>query len=331
MGLVDLFMYDLNKSPCLLKGANFDRWRLIEVVQPHVDQLIAELAARQHGVVSWRQLLALGLGRGAIEHRIRIGRLHRMHRGVYAVGHRRVSREGRWMAAVLACGDGAVLSHRSAAALWELRPSAAGKIDVTVPARSGRASRATIRVHRSGALPASEITRHQGIAVTRVARTLFDLAETVPRSAAQRALERAEGLQLFDLLAMQTMIDLHRTRRGSRRLAAILAEYEDDELTRSELENQFLALCADHGVPRPRVNSQVEDYTVDFFWPAQRLIAETDSRRYHATRAAFERDRARDAALTVGGYRVVRFTHRQIQREPASVAGTLLALIAAAT
>jgi hypothetical protein len=137
-------------------------------------------------------------------------------------------------------------------------------------------------------------------------------------------------MQLFDLVAMQTTIDRHRTRRGSQRLAAIVADYEDDELTRSELENQFLTLCADYGVPRPRVNSQVEDYTVDFFWPAQRLIAETDSRRYHATRAAFERDRARDASLTVGGYRVVRFTYRQIQREPAGVAGTLLALIAAA-
>jgi len=299
-------------------------------VEPHVDQVIAELAARQHGVVTWRQLLAVGLGRGAIEHRNRSGRLHRLHRGVYAVGHRRLSREGRWMAAVLALGEGAVLSHRSAAALWDLRPSAAGKIDVTVPARTGRARRSGVRVHRSSALPASEVTRHDTIAVTTVARTLLDLAEIVPSSSSQRALERAEGLRLFDLRAIRSAIDLHPTRPGSPALAASLAEYEEDELTRSEMENQFLSLCAEHDIPRPRVNAIVEGYTVDFFWRAQRLIAETDSRRYHATRAAFERDRARDAALTVGGYRVVRFTYRQIQREAAGVAGTLLALIATA-
>ena len=219
-----------------------------------VDQLIAELAARQHGVVSWRQLLALGLGRGAIEHRIRIGQLHRLHRGIYAVGHRSLSRNGRWMAAVLACGDGAVLSHSSAAALWDLRPSAAGKTDVTVGARSGRASRTDIRVHRSSVLPASEITDRDGIAVTTVERTLLDLAQTVTRSSLERALERAEGLRLFDLRAMQAAIDLRSTRPGRPQLAAILADYEEDEPTRSEMENQFLALCTDHAIPRPRVN-----------------------------------------------------------------------------
>ena len=314
-------MSDLHNSPSGRRGANFTRSRPIQDM--HVNERIARLAARQHGVVSARQLLALGLGRGAIEHRLRTGQLHQLHRGIYAVGYRRLTREGHWLAAVLACGDGAVLSHGSAAAHLDLRPWGGGAIDVTVPYRTGRARRAGLRIHRSTSLPSEETTVHDAIPVTTLARTLLDLADTTKRSTVQRAVERAEVLRSFDLRAIDATIERHPKRPGSSRLATVLADYVQDEPTRSEMENRFLSLCSEHGLPRPRVNPQIGIYTVDFLWPQRRLIVEADSRKHHATRAAFEADRARDAELTVAGYRVVRFTYRQIERDPAAVAATI--------
>ncbi len=292
------------------------------------DRLIAELAGRRHGVVSLEQLLDSGLGRGAIAHRVRTGRLHPIHRGVYAVGHRALSREGRWLAAVLACGDGAVLSHGCAAHLLGLRPSSAAIADVTIDSRAGRRRRAGIRVHRPRVpVHASERTLHEGIPVTSVARTLLDLAELVSHPSLARAVERAEALGLFDLRAVQDTLERHRTRRGAARLRAVLDAYRADVLTRSDLEATLLALCAAHDVAPPATNARVAGHEVDFVWRAQRLIVETDGRLHHATAAAFERDRARDARLTVAGYRVVRFTHRQVTREPAHVVATLHALL----
>ena len=310
-------------------------WRLIigmeqEPATAAVDRRIADLAARQHGVVGARQLLALGLGRGAIEHRVRAGRLHRLHRGVYAVGHPRIASKGRYMAAVLACGPDAVLSHVSAADLWELLDSSASSVHVTVPSGGGRGRREAIVLHRSRGLSEDEVTVHDGFPITSVARTLLDLAATIAPGPLKRAVERSLIVRRFDLRAVRAVLARHANSRCTRSLSEIVANLHDEpSLTRSELEGFFRDLCDEHSLPRPQINQVVEGLTVDFLWSDHRLIVETDGRAVHGTPAAFERDRARDAKLMVAGYRVVRFTYRQIVHEPETVARTLLALLAA--
>jgi hypothetical protein len=295
--------------------------------QIRADVVIAGLAATQHGVVSWRQLTDAGLGRGAIAHRAHSGWLHRLYRGVFAVGHLPSSPEARWMAAVLACGDNAALSHTSGLALWDLRASSDPKIDITVATRNGLSHRDAIRIHRSGTLTPVEVTTHEGIPVTTVARTLLDAAALLQPHSLTRTVERSEILELFDLTAIQVTLDLHPAHRGRGRLTAVLDLYRDDELTRSELEARFLALCDAHSFPRPLVNHMIGDDEVDFLWPHLRVVVESDGRRTHLTHRAFERDRAKDARLTVAGYRVVRFTHRQIRYDPRGVAAVLRALL----
>jgi very-short-patch-repair endonuclease len=224
---------------------------------------------------------------------------------VYAVGHRRLGREGCWLAAVLACGPSAVLSHRSAAALWGIRPTSAPRVDVTVPRGSGRRSTPAIAVHRPrGAI---EAVTKDAIPVTTPSQTLADIATILPRPALERALETAESLRLLD------------ANRLPARLATLAATLDTETTVRSPLERRLLALVRAHRLPRPRVNVAVEGLEVDFCWPASRLIVETDGHRHHGTRAAFERDRARDAHLTALGWRVVRITHRRLREEPDAV------------
>jgi Protein of unknown function (DUF559)/Transcriptional regulator, AbiEi antitoxin len=286
---------------------------------PPPDHRIAELATSQDGVVSRDQLAALGIRRGSIAARIRSGRLHRVHRGVYAVGRRGVHGKGLLWAAVLACGERAVVSHVSAADLWEIRRSASRVVHVAV-ARTGRVHRRGLVVHRTVCLPENEVTRCEGIPVTSVTRTLLDLAEVIPRRALERAMDEAERLRVFDERALREVLESHPGRRGSPLIAAVLEDHAvGSTLTRSELEERFLALCEDAGIEGPEVNAKVGRYEVDFLWPEKRLIVETDGEQSHRTRAAFERDRARDARLTAMGYRVMRFTHRQITREPRTV------------
>ncbi|MDQ3675645.1 MAG: DUF559 domain-containing protein, partial [Actinomycetota bacterium] len=276
------------------------------------------------------QLVALGLGRGAIDSRIRRGWLHPVHRGVYAVGHRRLSARGRWHAAVLACGNGAALSHLDAAALWDLRGSNASKIHVTVPSDGGRSRRSGVVLHRSRSLADDEVRTHEGISVTTVARTLLDIAGVLAPGPLARVVERSLMLRLFDLDAVNATLARYPTRKGSHTLSVIVADLHDEpQLTRSELEGYFIDLCDTHSLPRPEINQGVEGLTVDFLWMDHKLIIETDGRQTHGTPMAFERDRARDAALTVAGYRVVRFTYRQIVSEPEKVARTVLALLSA--
>jgi hypothetical protein len=296
--------------------------------QRSVDRLVADLATAQYGVVSRAQLVALGLGGAGVQSRVRRGRLHALHRGVYAVGHAAVGVDGRRLAAVLACGRGAVLSHRSAADLWGLRLSDTARLEVTVPTRGGRRRRGAIVVHRSAFEP-FEATIRRGIPVTTPARTLLDLAEVVSRRALERAADQSEALRLFDLAALETVLRAHPDRHGAARLRRLLAAYEvGEQLTRSELEDRFVALCRRAGVPRPGINARVAGLEVDFYWPEARLVAEVDGLRHHHTRAAFERDRARDTRLMLHGLRVVRFTHRRIVREPGEIARTLRALAA---
>ena len=181
--------------------------------QSTTEPAIGRIADAQHGVVARAQLLALGLSADAIGRRVRNGRLRPLHRGVYAVGHLVVRREAHWLAAVLACGDDAVLSHATAAAHWGLRPSAATRVDVTVRGAGGR-KRPGLRVHRYALLP-GEITTHEAIPVTTPARTLLDLAAALPRRALERAVDQTEVLRLFDLTALAATISAHQGRAGA--------------------------------------------------------------------------------------------------------------------
>jgi predicted transcriptional regulator of viral defense system len=199
---------------------------------PPIDRQVAVLAGRQHSVIDCTQLRALGVRRGGVAYRVRRGRLHPMHRGVYAVGHSVVGREGRWMAAVLAVGPGAVLSHRSAAALLGLRDSSRSAIDVTTPHKAH--SRDGIEVHRTSHLPREDVTRIRGIPCTTVPRTLIDLAEFLTHHEIERVLERAEINRQFDLRAVTDAIRRHRTRTGAATLRRVLDGYDETDAVRTD-------------------------------------------------------------------------------------------------
>ena len=288
-----------------------------------VDSRVAALAARQHGVITRAQLTALGLSDDAIRRRVRAGRLHRIHRGVYAVGHPRLTMHGRLLAAVVSYGDRAVASHRSAAVLWKLLPERGPRVDVTVTGGGGRGRRGAIIVHRS-ALPAEAVTVRDGIPVTTPLRTLVDLADVLPRRALERAMDEAAYLRL-DLRGLQPVPG----RRGAGQLRRVLAGHEAGSTrTRSRLEELMLALCRRAGLPEPEVNQTIQGYEADFVWREARLIVETDGWAAHGTRAAFERDRRRDAQHTAAGWRVVRITIRRLEEEPEAVAEQLRRLLA---
>lgn len=264
------------------------------------DQLIAKVAGRQHGAISVAQLRAAGLDKYQVLHRAQTGRLHRIHRGVYAVGHARLSRAGGWMAAVLAGGEAAVLSHRSAAALWALLPDRHGAdVDISVPGDGGRRTRTGIRVHRCPSLTPKLVTSHRGIPVTTPARTVSDLRNAIPAQEFRRALRQA------DVLGLPSGLDVAHDR------------------TRSELEFRFLSLCRKYHLPAPDVNVRIDSLLVDFVWPNERLIVETDGYRYHRGRTAFEEDRSRDLRLRTLGYNVIRLTHRQVVDRPEDVVAAL--------
>jgi very-short-patch-repair endonuclease len=260
---------------------------------------IAAIASRQHGAISIAQLHGAGFSDAAVSRRVRSGHLHRLHRGVYAVGHTAPSTGRRWMAAVLALGENAVLSHRSAAELWGLLAPAQGPVHVSVPGRGGRARRQGICLHRPVSLEAKEMTRRHGIPVTSPVRTLSDLQATVSLAERRRAIRQA------DVLGLATGSDV------------------PSDGTRSELEHRFLRLCRRHRLPAPAVNMQIESLMVDFCWVEQRLIVETDGYRYHRGRAAFEDDRTRDLKLRALGYEVLRLSYRQVRDESAEVGAVL--------
>ena len=294
--------------------------RIIGAYVTNVDRAIAEIAARQHGVVSRTQLLALGLSRSAIDYRLAIGRLHRVEREAYAVGHADLTGNGRWMAALFTCGQGSVLSYRSAGDHLGIAPYNGTWIDVTAPTQ--RRSRGRIKLHR-GALQPEDRTIENGIPVTSVARTVLDLASMVDLRRVERALERAEKLELFDLHEMTAACDRAPGHHGLKTLHQALALHLPDNRTRSELERDLLDLCRDHDLPLPQVNTIVEGYEVDALWPDARLILEVDSWEHHRDRAAFERDRVRDAELGLAGYTVIRITARRLADQPEQVAALI--------
>jgi very-short-patch-repair endonuclease len=288
--------------------------------EPPRDIRLAGLAARQHGVVTRRQLHTLGFDNSAILRRMKTGRLHQLYRNVYAVGHTDLTSHGRYLSAVLAYGNRAVLSHRSAAALWRICPERGPRIDVTVPTGGSRPRRGQVIVHRSS-LPDEHVTVRDRIPLTTPARTIIDLGDHLDRRELERALDEAHYLRLSSLQPLPG-------RRGAGVLAEVLAEHVGGTTrTRSDFEELVLALCADHDLPQPLVNQVVEGYEADFVWPMARLIAEADGWAAHRRRSAFERDRVRDAALQVAGWRVIRITWRRLLAEPEVVGRVLNRLI----
>jgi very-short-patch-repair endonuclease len=252
------------------------------------------------------------------------GRLHRVHRGVYTVGHRHVDRYGRWLAAVLAYGSRALLSHRSAAALWGLASASPMLTDVTASCgRHGR--RARIVLHRSK-LDDEDRDLRNGIPVTSVARTLFDLSEVVDLEATRRACEEADRLGLLEMKQLERVIERGWGRHALRPMRPIVAEARAPEWTRSPLEDEFAQFCREHRLPPPAFNTTVIGYEVDVLWPAQGVIVELDGFAFHHHRAAFERDRVRDAAFQVAGYRTLHITYRRLEKEPDRIAKELRAL-----
>jgi hypothetical protein len=290
---------------------------------------MAELAGRQHGVVERAQLTEFGLSRHAVARLVERGRLHALHRGVYAVGHRKLTRCGAWMAAVLAAGEGAVLSHRSAAALWGIRETARRAIDVTVP-RDVR--RPGLTVHRAQ-LPRDEVTTRDAIPVTTPARTLLDLAALLDEHKLARAAERAEALRLTSPTSLQELMDRYPRRPGTPNLKRLIDEHRIvPTTTANDLERRFLSFLDANELPRPLVNESLDpSKTPDFRWTNERLIVEVDGFETHGTRAAFERDRARDRQLAAQGWRVARVTRRQLDGDPTTLAAELTAMLRSAT
>jgi very-short-patch-repair endonuclease len=283
------------------------------------------LVRRQHGVVSRAQLLAHGLSADAIRHRIDVGRLHPLWRGVYAVGRPEVDRYGRSMAAVLCCGPQALLSHASAAALWGILAWDEG-IDVVVPYGESR-RRPGIRVHRRIGLSAEDRHEVKGIPVTDPLSTLIDIASCKPTAVLERALREADRLDLIDLIGLRRSLDAIPRRPGIGRMRRLL-DAETFALTDSELERRFLGLIRAAKLPMPRTQVWVNGFRVDFYWPDLGLVIETDGLRYHRTPGQQKKDRVRDQVHTVAGMTTLRFTAAQVRDEPASTAATVSAVIA---
>ena len=298
---------------------------------PRVDGRVAAFAAKQHGLVSRKQLNTLGIRGNAVARRVEAGRLHRVHRGVYAVGHRQATSEARWMAAVLACGPGAVLSHLDAAALWKIYNGEGARVHVTAQTRSGQ-SVPGIRAHHVRRLVPDDVTTKGRIPVTTVARTLVDLTDVLGRDRVRRAIREAEFLRLPELDVLNAAVQRAHGRRRLGVLEQALAEHTPGQIVREELEHRFLELVRAAGLPRPETNVKVQTrrrrYEVDCLWRDQRVAVELDGRAAHARTVTFEEDRARDAALNAVGLRPLRFTWQRVSKEPGDVIAELEATLA---
>ena len=289
-----------------------------------VDSRIDEVASRQHGVVTLRQLEEIGLSRYAVAERAKRGRLHRIHRGVYAVGHRGLSLHGRFKAAVLACGDGAVLSHVSAAVLWQLLKPIDGPVHITTPRTSGRARRPGIHLHRSPSLkpnpepsPSPSYSQQEG---GRGGRLLVTYRHNIPVTSVSRTLE--------DLRAT-SFLSPHLVRRVTRQaeVKGYRLEHIKTDRTRSDLEMLFLTIVRRYSLPHPEVNVRLGRWTVDFLWRDQKVVVETDFFTYHRGSIAREDDHARDLDLRSTGYTVLRYDDTQLENEPARVAADVAAAL----
>jgi hypothetical protein len=276
-----------------------------------------ELAGRQHGVVARRQLLELGFSPRDIEHRVARGRLHPVMRGVYAVGWPHLTEKRRWMAAVLACGDHAALSHNSAAGLWGIGIQRRGVVDLSVR-RCCELRRPGLRVRGRPTLRAEDVVVHDGIPVTSAARTLVDLATELPSRKLERAVNEADKHDLIDPEALRTAIEDYAGEPGVPALRALL-DKRTFRLSDSELEILFRPIAAEAGLPPPLSKQVVNGWEVDFHWPDLGLVIETDGLRYHRTASTQTRDAQRDRAHALAGMTPLRFTHYEVRHEPSRV------------
>jgi very-short-patch-repair endonuclease len=293
-------------------------------------ETIWSIAARQHGVVSRRQLLSLGWHPEAIKHRMRKGRLHPIRRGVYAVGRPHLTERGNWMAAVLAAGPDAFLSHRTAAALWGIRHARANLegtrlVDLTVEAHR-RPRCVGVRLHRVHALVDEDRGERDGIPATSPFRTLIDLALVLPPGELERAINEADRLGLLDPETLRSMAGARTGQHGVGPLRAVL-DRRTFTLTDSELERRFIGLVRRAGLPVPLTQHRVNGVRVDFYWPELRLIVETDGLRYHRTPSQQAKDRIRDQRHAAQGFIPVRFTHAQVAFDAEGVISTLRAVM----
>lgn len=292
-----------------------------------MNPFVFDRAARQHGVVTRAQLAQDGVAGHRVDYRLRTGLLTRIHRGVYRVGPATTPLM-REMAAVLACGPDAVLSHGSAAGLWEIAPRRPPPepVHVSVPRRNRRPGPG-VRAHFAQ-IDADERTQRVGIPVTGVPRTLLDLSAEWAALEVEAALARAVARGLVDVGDVRATLGRHAGRVGSQTLRAALVRLDGPTLTRSEAERRLLRLLRKAEIARPRVNGRVEGLEVDFAWPDQRVAVEIDGFEFHGGRGAFERDRERDAVLTAAGWRVIRVTWRQLDRSPEAFLVRLAATLA---
>ncbi len=294
---------------------------------------VGRLVGAQHGVITLGQLEAIGLTEDAVIKRVARGQLHRIHQTVYSLTPQVMTQRGKFMAAVLACGPDAVLSHCSAAYLWGLVDSWEEPIDVMAPNRRGR-SPDGVAAHRDGSLQPIDKTTLYGIPCTTVARTILDFAGVEPEWKVRKAVAEAEVLEILDKSKLRALLKRSRRRRGVARLRLILDTiHPQTKRTRSELERMFLKMCGNHSVPEPEVNvwlpaADGKRYQADFLWREQALIVEADSRRYHDTDSAFVSDRKRRQQLELAGWRVSQCTWEELEQEPRRLAQTVAALLA---
>lgn len=284
------------------------------------DAKIESIARGQHGLVTRAQLRAAGVHDSLIYRRLKTGRFQRIHWGIYRVGPVEAPR-AQLMAAILACGPGAVISHTSAAVLWSLLPAItlAGSIHVSIPGRDVR-RRDRLQTHRVNQIPKAEMTRVDGIPVTTPARTIVDLAGRSDRRQLERVVSRAERQNLADRSAVAIIATRNTRRPGVSTLMALLDAGQEISFTRSEAEDRFLAVIRGSGLPRPEVNVVVAGIEVDFLWKRERLVVEVDGYQYHNSRSSYENDRRRDGLLARSGYQVIRVTWKQItQRRDATL------------
>lgn len=301
--------------------------------QRGVDLEVGRIAVAQNGVVTLEQLEDIGLSRSAILQREETGRLHRLHQRVYSLTPRVMTERGKFMAAVLACGPGAVLSHRSAAYLWGVVDTWEEPIDVTAPNRRGRSPEG-VAAHRDGSLQPIDKTTLHGVPCTSVARTLLDFAAVAPEWEVRKAVAQAEILRILDKARLRALLKRSRRRRGVARLRLILDTiHPQTKRARSELERLFLEMCAKRAIPEPEVNVWMDApdgkrYQADFLWRDAGRIVEADSRRFHATDSAFVSDRKRQQQLELAGWRVSRCTWEEVEHEPRRLALTIQGLLA---
>jgi very-short-patch-repair endonuclease len=279
------------------------------------------LARSQHGVLTRRDLERLGFSKMAIEHRIAAGRLHLISRGVYAVGWPELTPHGRWMAAVLACGDGAMLSHRSAAELWRIGREEPGRIDVSVR-RKCEIRRKGLKVRGRPSLGAGSVVQRYGIPVTDPVQTLIDLTTELKPLQVERAVNEADKHDLVDPETLRTALTVRKGEPGVKHLATLLDRHTF-RLSDSDLEVLFRPLARAAAFPPPKSKHWVLGYETDFYFPEQGLIVETDGLRYHRTPAQQARAAKRDQTHTAAGLRVLRFTHWQIKYAPDEVVAVL--------